>query len=119
MLSLLSQEISTTLQNVYTPFSFKLELIFCVAATLVYGLQYITKKSPHYMLLLIACDLTMVTQINTSKPVMIGLFIAEVLLLTGAAVFSYRYNKRLKKAKGERKKAPKVESDTVSEAFED
>lgn len=119
MLNLLSQEVTNTLQNVYSPFGFGMEVVFCVAATLVYGLQYVTKKSPHYLLMLLACDLTFVTQINTSKPVMIGLFVAEIILLTGAAVFSFRYNKRLKKEEGEKKKAPKTESDAVSDAFED
>ena len=119
MLITLSQEVSNSLQNVYTPFSFGMELIFCIAATIVYGAQYITKKSPHYMLMLIACDLTIVTQINTSKPVLIGLFVAEIALLVGAAVFSFKYSKQQKKAEGEKKKAPKTESDAVGEAFED
>lgn len=119
MLTTLSQEVSSTLQNVYTPFSFWLEVVFCAAATIVYGAQYLNKKSPHYMLMLIACDLTIVTQINTSKPVLIGLFIAEVLVLSAAAVFSYKYSKSLKEDEGEEKKAPEEESDAVDEAFED
>lgn len=119
MFTTLSQEVSSTLQNVYTPFSFGLEVIFCIAATIVYGAQYINKKSIHYMLMLIACDLTIVTQINTSKPVLIGLFIAEVLVLSAAAVFSFRYSKSLKKEDEEKKKAPEDKSDAVDEAFED
>lgn len=119
MISSLAQVLSNTLQNVYTPFSFGLEVVFCVAATIVYGAQYLSKNSPHYMFLLIACDLTIVTQINTSKPVLIGLFIAEVLMLSAAAFFSFKYNKSLKEKEEEKKKPPVEESDAVEEAFED
>ena len=119
MFTILSNDSITTLQNVYTPFPMGMHLIFCIAATIVYGLQFLNKKSLHYLLLLFACDATFVTQINTSKPVITGLFVAEVLLLAGAAVFSFKYSKKLKAAEAEKKKAPKENGDTVDNAFED
>ena len=119
MINFLANESITTLQNVYTPFTLPLHIGFCVAATIVYGLQYINHKSLHYLLLLIACDLTFVTQINTSKPVIAGLFVAEVLALAGAGYFSFKYNKKLKEKEGEKKKAPKQNGDAVDNAFED
>lgn len=119
MLSLFANDSLTSLQNVYTPFSFGMHLGFCIVATIVYGLQYYNKKSLHYLLLLIACDLTFVTQINTSKPVIAGLFVAEVLLLAGAAFFSFKYSKKLKAEENEKKKAPKQNGNAVDNAFED
>lgn len=119
MITTLAQGLTNTLQNIYTPFSFGMELVFCVVATLVYGAQYLTKRSVHYLLMLIACDLTIVTQINTSKPVLAGLFVAEAALLTAAAVFAVKYSRRVKAEAGEKKKAPKTQGDAVDEAFED
>lgn len=119
MISTMANEMATQLQNVYTPFPLTMHIVFCVIATLVYGLQYISKKSLHYMLLLIACDLTFVTQLNTSKIMITCLFFAELFLLIGAAYFSFRYNKKLKAAAGEKKKAPKQEGSSVDNAFED
>ena len=119
MLTLLSNDTAYTLQNVYTPFPMPMHLGFCIVATVVYGLQYISKKSLHYLLLLIACDLTFVTQINTSKPVIAGLFVAEVLVLAGAAYFSHKYSKKLKAGEAEKKKAPKEKGSAVDNAFED
>lgn len=119
MFMILAENTTTTIQNVYTPFPLTMHIIFCVLATVVYGLEFISKKSLHYMLLLIACDLTFVTQINTAKPTIIGLFFAELFLLIGAGFFSYKYNKKLKAEEGEKKKAPKQDGDAVDKAFED
>ena len=106
------------LQNVHTPFPMGMHLVFCIAATVVYGLQYISKKSLHYMCLLLACDLTFVVQLNTSDVTIGVLFVLEALLLIGAAVFSHKYNKKLKAEEGESKK-PAENNDSVDNAFED
>ena len=113
------QETTTTVQNVFTPFPFPMHLGFCIAATIVYGIYYVKQKTIQHLLLLLACDLTFITQINTSKPALTFLFIAEVVLLLGAAFFSIKYNKAQKAAEKEKKKAPKQDADTVDNAFED
>ncbi|WP_242836149.1 hypothetical protein [Ruminococcus albus] len=112
-------ETTTTAQNVFTPFPFPMHLGFCIAATIVYGIYFVKQKTIQHFLLLLACDLTFITQINTSKPALTFLFIAEIVLLLGAAFFSIKYSRAQKAAEKEKKKAPKQDSDTVDSAFED
>lgn len=81
------------MQNVYTPFPFTMHLIFCIVATLVYGLQFVRKGSKHYLLMLLAVDATFVTQFCTTSIVMTCLFVLEVALLIAAAVCSHKFNK--------------------------
>ena len=119
MFNLLANDVTITMQNVYTPFPMGMHLVFCIIATIVYGIQFISKKSLHYLLLLLACDATFITQINTSKPVITALFFVEMALLIGAAVFSFKYNKALKAKSAEKSKAPKQKADAVDSAFED
>lgn len=95
MIEILTQEINT-MQNVYTPLPMKMHFIFCIIATVVYLLQYARKNAPHYLVIMVAVDLTFVTQICTKSIVIGCLFGAEVILLSWAAVLSYRYNKKLK-----------------------
>jgi hypothetical protein len=99
MPQILSTEISASMQNVYTPLPMKVHFIFCVIATLIYIIQYARKNSLHYLLVMFAIDLTFVTQICTTSVVMSCLFVAEVILLAAAGVFSHRYNKKLKARK--------------------
>ena len=113
------QETSTITQNVFTPFPLPMHLGFCIAATIVYGIYFVKQKTIQHFLLLLACDLTFITQINTSKPALTFLFIAEVVLLLGAAVFSIKYSRDQKAAEKEKKKAPKQNGDAVDNAFED
>lgn len=93
-----------------------MHLTFCVIATLVYGLQYIRKKSLHYILLIIAFDLTFITQIYVSQTLLIVLAIAEIGLLTAAGVLSHKYNKE--HSEEEPKSKSKGES-AVESAFDD
>lgn len=106
-------------QDVHKPFNLGLHLIFCIAATVVYGLQYIDKKSLHYLFMLLACDLTFVVQINTSDVTIGVLFVLELIMLIGAAVFSVKYNKKLKAEEADKKSRPADSSDSVDSAFED
>ena len=71
---------TATLQNVYAPLPFKVHMIFCVIATLLYITQFIRKGSCHYLTLMIAIDLTIVTQFTTKSFVIGMLFGAEVAL---------------------------------------
>lgn len=88
--------IQNNMQNVYTPLPFKIHFIFCIIATLIYLAQYVRKHSLYYLFIMFAIDLTFVTQYFTSKPVIIALFIAEIILITLAVIFAYKYNKKVK-----------------------
>ena len=78
---------TATLQNVYAPLPFKVHMIFCVIATLLYITQFIRKGSYHYLTLMIAIDLTIVTQFTTKS------FVA---LLAATAFISHRFAKKQK-----------------------
>ncbi len=93
MLNLL---VENNMQNVYTPLPFKMHFIFCIIATLIYLVQYCRKRSLYYIFIMFAIDLTFVTQYYTSKTAIITLFIAEVVLIVLAVIFSYKYNKKIK-----------------------
>lgn len=83
---------NSTLKNLCT-LPMGMHLTFCIIATIVYIIQYARKKSLHYILMLIAFDLTFITQIYVSQPLLIVLAIAEAGLLTGAGILSHKYNK--------------------------
>ena len=98
---------TATLQNVYAPLPFKVHFIFCIIATLLYITQFVRKGSYHYLTLLAAIDLTIVTQFCT-KSFFIGmLFGAEVVLLAATAFLSHRFTK----ANEEKKKAAAEKAD--------
>ena len=92
----LANMVSTNMQNVYTPLPFKVHLIFCLLATVLYIIQFYRKHSVYYLLIMIAIDLTFITQIWTNKPVIIGLFVAEVILILLAVISSFVHNKKIK-----------------------
>ena len=92
----LANMVSTNMQNVYTPLPFKVHLIFCLLATILYIVQFYRKHSVYYLLIMAAIDLTFITQIWTNKPVIIGLFVAEVILILLAVISSFVHNKKIK-----------------------
>lgn len=108
----------STMQNIYTALPTGMHLGFCVIATLVYGLQFIRKKSPHYILLLIACDLTFITQIYVSYRLLTVLAVLEVGLLIASAVISFINNKKENEAENGSKKNSESDS-AVDNAFDD
>lgn len=109
---------NSTMQNIYTALPTGMHLGFCVIATLVYGLQFIRKKSLHYLLLLIACDLTFITQIYVSYTVLAVLAVLEIGLLGASAVISFLNSKK----ENEKEKGSKNSADSgsaVDNAFDD
>lgn len=94
MIEILTKQVG--MQNVYTPFPFKMHLIFCIIATVVYLAQFARKKSIHYLLIMLAIDATFITQINTSQIIITCLFVLEVALLVAAGIFSHIYSKQQK-----------------------
>ncbi len=88
--------VANNMQNVYTPLPFKMHFLFCIIATLLYLLQFYRKRSSYYIFIMCAIDLTFVTQYYTNKPVIIGLFVAEIILIICAVISSHLYNKKIR-----------------------
>ncbi|MDO5125435.1 MAG: hypothetical protein Q4D35_03555 [Ruminococcus sp.] len=88
--------VANNMQNVYTPLPFKMHFLFCIIATLLYILQFYRKRSSYYIFIMCAIDLTFVTQYYTNKPVIIGLFVAEIILIICAVISSHLYNKKIR-----------------------
>lgn len=109
---------NSTMQNIYTALPTGMHLGFCVIATLVYGLQFIRKKSPHYILLLVACDLTFITQIYVSYRLLAVLAVLEVGLLIASAVISFMNSRKEKQNESGAKKNSGSGS-AVDSAFDD
>ncbi len=133
-LSLLAAE--TGMQNIFTPLSATAHFVFCIIATIVYLLQFYRRGSWHYILIMLAIDLTFLTQ----TPVCRGqsavgvLGIIEALVLIAAFVVYLPYGKKLKaeaaaadaetdKENARQKEAERTEaekdSNPVDNAFED
>jgi hypothetical protein len=87
---------STTMQNIYTPLPMSVHFVFCLIATFIYLAQYARKGSVHYLLVMAAIDATFITQINSSEVVITCLFVAEIILLVFAAIYSHKFNKKQK-----------------------
>ncbi len=81
--------------------------IFCIIATLVFGAQYIRKRSNYYIYLIIAVDLTLITQFFEQDMVIIAAFVGEVILLIMAAVSAITTKRALaaEQAKAEKEAA--------------
>lgn len=94
----LGYAVQNTVQNVYTPLPFTTHFIFCMLATFLYAVQFGRKRKPYYLVILVAIDLTMITQYTSSETVITVLGIAEALLLIGAFVLS-RLDARKQKAR--------------------
>ena len=101
---LTANSMADNMQNVYTPLPFKMHFIFCILATLLYLFQFYRKRSAYYLIIMVAIDLTFVTQYYTSKPVILGLFIAELILLVAAGITSHMYNKKVRDENAQQEK---------------
>lgn len=124
------------LQNVYTPLPLKIHFILCIIATVVYLMQFYRRGSWHYLMLMIAFDLTFITQTSlcrSSSAVGI-LAIAEAAVLAAAIVLYVSFtraqkamkaaeNAELDKAEERRKAAEKAQTaedkKIVDNAFSD
>lgn len=78
---------------------------FCVIATLVFGAQFIRKRSKHYIYLVIAVDLTLITQFFSQDYVIIAAFAAEIILLVMAIVSARNTKKEILRQEEEKKKS--------------
>lgn len=85
------------MNSIYAPFTLGIHLTFCIIATVFYLYMFITKKRSQYFSLLLAFDLTLITQFVSSRPVIICLGIAEVILIVLAVSSSISYSRKDKK----------------------
>lgn len=86
------------MQNVYVPLPLKYHLIFCIIATIVYVLELYTKRSPHYLLVMLAVDATLLMHVFPNSTMVIVLAVLEVLLLGAALALSIIDSKKKKAA---------------------
>ena len=84
------------LQNVYVPLPLKAHVIFCIIATIVYALEIYRKKSPHYALIMLAVDATLLMQAFPNSKMVIVLAVMETLLLGGAIALAVWESKKRK-----------------------
>lgn len=115
MLTLFADD-GAKLQNVYAPLPLGMHIGFCVLATVLYAVLYMRRRKPSYLCLLVAVDLTIVTQFLTHSAVIATLFAAEVCLLAACVVFSIKASKQKKAEAGS---VGTHDDDAVDTAFED
>lgn len=95
MLQILSENIAQ-MQNVYTPIPFKVHIVFCILATLLYAFQFYRKHSVYYILIMLAIDFTLTPHFSANKTVIAILFVVEIVLILLAFISSYVHNKKIK-----------------------
>ena len=100
---------SSGLQNAHAPLPLTAHIIFCVIATFVYIIQYTRKSLNYYLYLLIAVDLTILTQFFEQDYFIIILGVAEIILLAMAFVSSRKNKKRLRQEAEEQLKKDEME----------
>lgn len=81
------------MQNVYAPLPLAAHLVFCVLATLLYAILFNRRGKKHYLILIIAIDLTLMTQFWTDKMVIFALGASEAILVIMAIVMTIKENK--------------------------
>lgn len=101
---LTANSMADNMQNVYTPLPFKMHFVFCIVATLLYLFQFYRKRSAYYLFIMFAIDLTFITQYYTNEPVIIGLFVTEIILLIAAFISSHIYNKKVRAENAQQEK---------------
>lgn len=83
--------------SIYAPFSFPFHLIICIVATLFYGYMFMRKKHSHYFTLILAFDITLLTQMNISKTAFYSITVTEMLLIALIIISLVRVNMNNKK----------------------
>ena len=96
-LNLLVEE-TTGMQNIFTPLNPTTHVVFCIIATIVYLLQFYRRGSWHYILIMLAVDLTFLTQTpvcrGQSSVAVLGAI--EAVVLIAAFIVYLPYGKKLK-----------------------
>lgn len=108
------------IENVYAPLPFGFHLGFCILATIVYGISFARKKQKRYFYLLLAIDVTLLTQLGDNVYSILIIVIAEVVLIMMAIVDYVKFRveqKSLEQAKAAMANA-QAEETTAEEAEE-
>ena len=87
---------SRGLQNIHAPLPLPMHIVFCLLATLLYIVQFARKNYNYYLYLILAVDLTILTQFFEQDYVILVLGIAEIILLVMAFVSSRKIKKAQK-----------------------
>lgn len=98
MINTILSTANDSVQNVYIPLPSNLHIGFCVIATIVYILEVYRKRSPHYLLLMLAVDATLLMQVFPNSTMVVVLAVLEVLLLGSAAAFAIIRSRKKKAA---------------------
>ncbi len=96
------------MQNVYAPLPFVAHLVFCALATLLYAVLFNRRGKRHYLVLMIAIDLTLMTQFWTDELVIFAVGFAEVVMLIIAGVLAYKSAQEDKELAEKRKQEARI-----------
>ncbi len=116
-IQVLANDDGSKMQNVYTPLSTGVHLVFCLIATALYLTMYYRRGSLHYLLLMFAIDATIITQFWTSSIAITLLGILEICLIGATIYFYVLYSKKLK-AENAAKIAARKEAEERAKAAE-
>ncbi|MBR6101603.1 MAG: hypothetical protein IKP95_04175 [Ruminococcus sp.] len=105
------------MQNVFTPLSLSVHLVFTMIATALYLTLYYRRGSVHYLTLMFAIDATFITQFWTSSIAITLLGIVEIILLGCTFWFGHKYSKKVK-AETAAKEAARKEAEERAKAAE-
>ena len=81
---------SEGMQNVYAPLPFTAHLVFCALATLLYAILFNRRGKKHYLILMIAIDMTFMTQFWTQEIVVFFIGFCEIVMIIFALGLSWQ-----------------------------
>lgn len=82
--------LASDMQNVYAPLPLVPHIIFCALATLLYAVLFNRRGKKHYLILMIAIDMTLMTQFWTQSAVILTVGISEAVLLLLAGILAFK-----------------------------
>ncbi len=103
------------MQNIYAPLPLTAHLIFCTLATLLYATLFNRRGKKHYLVIMIAIDLTLMTQFWTDKVVIFALGFSEAVLLILAAALAIKSGREEKAREEERLRREQLEIEKKAE----
>lgn len=101
--------------NIYAPFSLPIHLAICIVATLFYGYMFMTKKHSHYFTIILAFDITLLTQMNISKIAFYSVTVTEMFLI--ALIITSLIRIKVKNKKSIKDEVTDEKIDIVDNAF--
>ncbi len=86
------------LNSIYAPFDLGTHIIICLIATLFYGFMYFRTKKSYFFTMILAFDLTLITQMAIDQTTFYVLAFGELFLIL-LMIFSYVKTKKAEKEK--------------------